>query len=138
MILIQCHDVDQLLSVTDRFGVPGKQLHVITTGSDQDGISMVISKENIHQTPKLRAGLEAIPAHWHDTAGAVSVIGTGITASHERIRQGSQILRQLNVSNFGIATSSFRITWLIERERVDEVVQNFHRTFIESGNPVVP
>jgi aspartate kinase len=138
VILIQSHDVDQLLSVTDRFGVPGKQLQVITTGSDQDGISMVVSKENIHQAPNLRTALEAIPARWDEAAGAVSIIGSGITASHERIRQGSQILKELNVSNFGIATSSFRITWLIERERVNEVVQKFHWTFIESGNPVVP
>jgi aspartate kinase len=138
VILIQSNHVDQLLSVTDEFLVPGKQLHVITTGSEQDGISMVVSKENIHQTSKLRTALEAIPARWDDSAGAVSIIGTGITASNERIRQGSQILKELNVNNFGIATSSFRITWLIEREKVEEVVQQFHRTFIESGSPVVP
>ena len=99
---------------------------------------MVISKENIHQTPKLRAALEEIPAAWNDLAGAVSIIGTGITASHERVRQGSHVLKELNVSNFGIATSSFRITWLIERERVDEIVQQFHRVFIETGSPAVP
>jgi aspartate kinase len=138
VILIQSHEIDRVLSVTDRFGIPGKQLHVITTGGDQDGISMVISKENIHQTPKLRAALEEIPAAWNVLAGAVSIIGTGITASHERVRQGSHVLKELNVSNFGIATSSFRITWLIERERVDEIVQQFHRVFIETGSPAVP
>jgi len=138
VILIQSHEIDGVLSVTDRFGIPGKQLHVITTGGDQDGISLVVSKENIHQTLKLRAALEAIPAAWNDFAGAVSIIGTGITASHERVRQGSRILRELNVSNFAIATSSFRITWLIERERVDEIVQQFHRAFIEAGSPAVP
>jgi aspartate kinase len=138
VILILSHEIDRVLSVTDRFGIPGKQLHVITTGGDQDGISMVVSKENIHQMPKVRAALEAIPAVWNDFAGAVSIIGTGITASHERVRQGSHILKELNVSNFGIATSSFRITWLIERERVNEVVQQFHRAFIETGSPAVP
>ena len=70
VILIQSHEIDRVLSVTDRFGIPGKQLHVITTGGDQDGISMVVSKENIHQTPKLRAALEAIPAAWNDFTSA--------------------------------------------------------------------
>jgi hypothetical protein len=37
-----------------------------------------------------------------------------------------------------MATSSFRITWLIEREQVDKVVQFFHRIFIENANPTVP
>ncbi len=138
VILIESDDVDEVLRVTDQFEVPGKQLHVISTGSAHDGISMVVSKENIHQTIKLRAALEGIPARWDDTAGAVSIIGTGITSSHERIRRGSQILKELNASNFGIATSSFRITWLIERHRVDEVVQQFHKAFIENGQPIVP
>jgi aspartate kinase len=98
---------------------------------------MVVSKENIHQTQKLRAALEALPARWNDSAAAVSIIGTGITASNDRVLQGSQILRELNVNNLGIATSSFRITWLIERERVEEVVRQFHETFIERGNAAI-
>jgi aspartate kinase len=137
VVVIRSRDVDGLLRVADSFGVPGKQLHVITEGSEQDGISMVVSKENIHQTQKLRAALEALPAHWNDSAAAVSIIGTGITASNDRVLQGSQILRELNVNNLGIATSSFRVTWLIERERVEEVVRRFHETFIERGNEAV-
>ena len=137
VVIIRCRNVDGLLRVADSFGVPGKQLHVITEGSEQDGISMVVSKENIHQTPKLRAALEALPARWNDSAAAISIIGTGITASNDRVLQGSQILRELNVNNLGIATSSFRVTWLIEREHVEEVVRRFHETFIERGNAAV-
>jgi aspartate kinase len=137
VVVIQSRDVDGLLGVADRFGVPGKQLHVITAGIEQDGISMVVSKENIHQTQKLRAALETLPARWNDSAAAVSIIGTGITASNDRVLQGSQILRELNVNNLGIATSSFRITWLIDRERVEEVVRQFHQTFIERENAAV-
>jgi aspartate kinase len=137
VVIIRSRDVDGLLRVADCFGVPGKQLHVITEGSEQDGISMVVSKENIHQMQKLRVALEALPARWSDSAAAVSIIGTGITASNDRVLQGSQILRELNVNNLGIATSSFRVTWLIERERVEEVVRRFHETFIERGNSAV-
>jgi hypothetical protein len=35
------------------------------------------------------------------------------------------------VAPAGTATSSFRITWLVPRDRVDEVVQGLHRMFIE-------
>jgi aspartate kinase len=138
MVLIQSRDVEGVLTVTDDFGVPGKQLHVTTAGTGQDGISMVVSKENLHQVPNLRAALEDIPAHWDDSLGAVSIIGTGITASHRRVVQGSHALRTLHVRSCGIATSSFRITWLIEREKVDKVVECFHRLFIENANPAVP
>src|ERR1700722_2884277 len=138
MVLIQSREVDRLLKVTDDFGVPGKQLHVTAVGTEQDGISMVVSKENLHQISNLRTALETIPAHWNDAVGAISIIGTGITASHERLLQGLYALRELNVHCFGIATSSFRITWLIEREKVDKVVQFFHLIFIDEANPVVP
>ena len=138
VVMIQSREVDRLLSVTDDFGVPGKQLHVIDAGTEQDGIAMVVSKENLHQADRLRTALEAIPARWNDSVGAVSVIGTGITASHQRLLQGTQALRALNVPCSGIGTSSFRITWLVEREKVDEVVRYFHQIFIENTNPAVP
>jgi aspartokinase len=137
-VMIQSREVDGLLKVTDEFGVPGKQLHIIAIGAEQDGISMVLSKENLHQTSNLRAALQSIPARWDDSLGAVSIIGAGITASHQRVLQGSRALRELNVHCFAIATSSFRITWLIERGKVDQVVQFFHQIFIENANPAVP
>jgi aspartokinase len=38
----------------------------------------------------------------------------------------------------GIATSSFRITWMIDRERIDEAVRLLHATFIERQGQRVP
>jgi aspartate kinase len=138
IVMLQSREVDRLLEVTDDFGVSGKQLHVTTTGTQQDGISMVVSKENLHQISNLRAALEGIPARWNDSIGAVSIIGTGITASNQRVLEGSLALRKLDAHCFGIATSSFRITWLVERAKVDQIVQTFHRIFIENVNPSVP
>jgi aspartate kinase len=138
LVLIQSREVNRLLNVIEEFGVSGKQLHVITVGSEQDGVSMVVSKENLHQISHLQAALEVIPARWNDSLGAVSIIGTGITASHRRILEGSYALRKLDVHCAGIATSSFRVTWLIERAKVDLVVQYFHQLFVEDAQPEVP
>ena len=99
---------------------------------------MVVSKENLHQISNLRTALERLPARWDDSMGAVSIIGTGITASNQRVIEGSLLLRELDAHSYGVATSSFRITWLVEREKVDKIVQSFHRIFIENANPTVP
>ena len=72
LVLIQSREVNRLLNVTEEFGVSGKQLHVTTAGSEQDGVSMVVSKENLHQISHLRAALEVIPARWNDSLGAVT------------------------------------------------------------------
>jgi aspartate kinase len=138
VLMIQSRDVDRLLTVLDDFGVPGKQLHVSGTGSEQDGLTMVVSKENLHQAAKLQIALKTIPVRWNDSAAAVSIIGAGITASNQKVLRGSKALRELDVSCFGIATSSFRVTWLVDRTKVDEVVRLFHPMFIEGPQPVVP
>jgi len=138
VLMIQSRDVDRLLTVLDDFGVPGKQLHVTGTGSEQDGLTMVVSKENLHQAAKLQIALTTIPMRWNDSAAAVSIIGAGITASNQKVLRGSKALRELDVRCFGIATSSFRVTWLVDRTKVDEVVRLFHPMFIEGPQPAVP
>jgi len=37
-----------------------------------------------------------------------------------------------------IATSSFRITWRVPRDRAIEAVQTLHHRFIESQQPLLP
>jgi aspartokinase len=37
-----------------------------------------------------------------------------------------------------VATSSFRITWMVTRDRINEAVQALHHQFIESAQPLLP
>jgi aspartokinase len=37
-----------------------------------------------------------------------------------------------------VATSSFRITWMVPRERTNEAVQALHHEFIEAEHPLLP
>jgi aspartate kinase len=139
-IMIQSRNVDQLLAVMDEFACPGKQLHVTSIGGRQDVLTLVISKENLHQVLNLRARLETLGSDliWNDELGAVSVIGAGINASHEKLRQGSDALRRAQIQPFGLATSSFRITWMVRRDQVKESVRLLHALFIESKRRLVP
>ena len=126
MVMIQSRDVDGLLAVTDDFGVPGKQLHVTLPVAEQDGISMVVSKENLHQISESTAALwsrfrPAGTIRSEQSASSAPELPPPINES----LQGSHALRELDVHCFGIATSSFRITWLIEREKVDQIVRLF-------------
>jgi len=140
VLLIQSRNVAGLLAVMDDFGCPGKQLHISSTGRPQDGLTLVISKENLHQSPKLEAHLKQQDpeALWNDAVGAVSIIGAGINASHDKVRRGSQALAEAGIRYHGLATSSFRVTWLLDREKVDEAVRLLHGRFIEAKEPVVP
>jgi aspartate kinase len=140
IVVIQSRRVDELLGVMDEFGCPGKQLHVSSIGSPQDGLTLVISKENLYQIANLRAKLGTLGADliWNDQLGAVSAVGAGINASHEKVRQGSEALNRAQIQSFGLATSSFRITWLIARDRVNEAARLLHALFIEGKRRLVP
>ena len=128
-------DWTRVVSVLDECGVSGKQLHVAGVGGSADGTTLVISRENLHNEDRLRRALtEAFGADARliDGLGAVSIVGTGINATYQNVRRGVTCLQDNGIQSSGLATSSFRATWLIERSHLDRAVQLLHALFIES------
>ena len=124
----------ELLEVLDAHHAPGKQLH-----ADHQRATVVLSRENLHEEARLRRALaERFGAACRviDTLGAVSVVGAGINASFDNVRKGTRALEQAGLSSSHIATSSFRITWMIDRLRLSDAVTLLHRTFLERSEPV--
>jgi aspartate kinase len=127
-------DATRLLSLLDEGGVSGKQLHVASLGGNPDGTTLVISRENLHNEERLTrdlAGAFGDEARIIDGLGALSVVGAGINATYENVRRGSRCLRDNQIATFGLATSSFRATWLVRRADLDNAVRVLHAVFIE-------
>jgi aspartate kinase len=119
-----------VLALLDEHRVAGKQLHVAS-----DRLTLVVSRENLHAEAQVREALAARfgdAVHISDTLGAISVVGAGINASFDHVRRGSAALTASGASIEGIATSSFRITWMIDRARLHDAVRLLHQTFIET------
>jgi aspartate kinase len=126
----------ELLALLDERGVAGKQLHVFT-----DKTTVVISRENLHNEARLRDALQTElggRTRLVDGLAAVSVIGAGINATYANVRAGSETLARLGVEPVGTATSSFRITWMVARDRTNEAVRALHQRFIEGEHPLLP
>jgi aspartate kinase len=121
-------DHDALLETLETLGVAGKQLHIF------DGhVTLIVSRENLHAEPHLRAVLAERfrdKASIDDTLGAVSVVGAGINATFATLRRGQSTLATQSITSRGIATSSFRITWLVAATAVDDAVRALHAAFI--------
>jgi aspartate kinase len=125
-----------ILALLDEQRVAGKQLH-------QAGgrLTLVVSRENLHEEARVRDALAARfgnAVRIDDQLGALSVVGAGINASFENVRRGSEALTAASIPPAGVSTSSFRITWTIDRSKLDDAVRLLHRTFIESQRPAVP
>jgi aspartate kinase len=125
-----------LLALLDERHVAGKQLHLF-----DDRTTLVISRDNLHDESKFREVLQARlggDAELIDGLAAVSVVGAGINTSYSNVRAGSDVLSSLGITPSGIATSSFRITWMIPRDRTNDAVRALHERFIESEQPLLP
>jgi aspartate kinase len=127
---------DTLLTLLDDRKVAGKQLHVAGGSA-----TLVISRENLHDEARLRDDLQSrigTGARLVDGLAAVSAIGAGINSSYANLRAGLETLQSLAVSPAAMATSSFRITWLVPRARTDDVVRAMHQRFIDAQEVRVP
>lgn len=125
-----------VLKLLDEHHVAGKQLHVAG-----DRLTLVLSQENLHEEARVRAAIARAfgeRVRIQDGLGALSVVGAGINASFDNVRRGSAALSANAMAVRGIATSSFRITWTIDRARLDDGVRLLHRTFIEEQQALVP
>ena len=125
-----------VVALLDDRGVAGKQLHVFG-----DRSTVVISRENLHDEERLRDALQTRlggRARLVDGLAAVSVVGAGINATYKNIRSGSEALQALGIAPAGTATSSFRITWMIPRDRTSDAVRALHERFIDAPKPLLP
>ncbi len=140
VVVVRTTAVERTLAVLDDAGVPGKQVHVGQDATGRPCLEVVLSKENLHHEETVRASLAAVrdETTWDDTLGAVSVVGAGINATHEKVRRGTQALRATGIGAAGIATSSFRISWLLPRLAVRAAVRLLHGTFIAAEDPRLP
>jgi aspartate kinase len=119
----------ELFSLLDMYGIACKHLH-----QRDSRVSIVLSRENLHEEGKMR---EAIARTFGgavsiaDDPAAVTAVGAGIMGSFDNLRLGSRALRDAGIPYRAITTSSLRITWLIDRPRVDEAVRALHATLCE-------
>jgi hypothetical protein len=96
--------------------------------------TLVIPRDNLHEEPRVREALSqrfGSRAGLIEELGAVSAVGAGINASFATVRRGAEALGAAGVSARGLATSSFRITWMVSRARLEDAVRALHATFIE-------
>ena len=139
VLLLDADRTLPILEALDDYHVTGKQLHIVHGGrgprsTNIGRLTLVVSRENLHDEERVRRALMerfGVACRIVDSLGAVSVVGAGINASFQNVRRGTAALEDKGLTAQGIATSSFRITWLVDRGRVDDAVRLLHETFLQ-------
>ena len=108
------------------------------SGESLCGSLVIPEKENYHIESVLeRLGNPFISGiRIHRNYSAVSLIGTGITDRYSYLLESLALLRDSKIPIAGLQTSSFRISFLPDRSRMNDTVRLFHRHFIERQSPV--
>lgn len=130
-----------LLEWMETHGICGKQLHATSFHAEGDTLNIVLSRENLHEEPAaLQRGLQGVGGGvlLFDEFGAVSAIGAGINASYRHVLTGTACLRDAGIVPRALATSSFRITWLVPRAQLNEAVRALHGQYLEIPSSPVP
>lgn len=123
-----------LLETLEAHGAVGKQLHFQMGADGDQTLDLVFSRENLHGEDDLRRMLAKHASEhcrFQDDLGAVSAIGAGINASYQNLLAGGGALRGADIPVAGLSTSSFRITWLVPRDRLDDAVRRLHALYLE-------
>jgi len=111
-----------------------KELNYYSGPGDIRSISFIVSWSNIYGWEKIKEQLTS--DHGNEIAieenlSALSLIGEGLTSDVEILKETLAYLENNGIQVFGITTTSFRISLLLERDKIREAVKLCHTKWIE-------
>ncbi|MGA7721772.1 MAG: aspartate kinase [Ignavibacteriaceae bacterium] len=122
-----------LLSFLEKWQIPVKEFN-FSKIENENKISFLVSRKNIYNEEKLECELAAEFGSRlkivHDF-GTVSLIGDGINKDNTILLDTLNILRKEKIEVSGIATTSFRISFLLDKSFVKKTVLLCHNRWIE-------
>ena len=123
-----------ILSFFSKNQIPIKELNYFINSGNKASISFIISYSNIYGWEKVKEQLlimfkESI--QFEEKLSAISLIGEGLTNDVDILNNTISYLEKNQIKIYGIATTSFRISLLIERERIQEAVKLCHKKWLE-------
>ena len=114
--------------------IPIKELNYFISSENKANISFIISYSNIYSWAKVKEHLlNILPEliQFEENLSAVSIIGEGLTNDVDILNDTISYLEEGQIKIFGIATTSFRISIMVERERIKEAVILCHKKWVE-------
>ncbi|HLG32212.1 MAG TPA: aspartate kinase [Ignavibacteriaceae bacterium] len=127
--------IDWVLKFLDENQIPVKEFQL--SGSLKDSrhkCSFIISTKNIYDwdnvkdvlLDKLRDDI-----YINESLGALSIIGEGFSRHNQVLIETLKLLEENNLDYYGVGTTSFRISILVERDLLEEAVKLCHNYWIK-------
>jgi aspartate kinase len=119
----------------EREQVPIKEVHVTEVSDDPNPsrASFIVSSPNIYGWEEIKAKMEhhlgdAVQFDTH--LSALSLIGEGLNRDNATLLEAITLLERHSIPIAGVTTTSFRISLLVPREKIDESVRLCHDKWV--------
>jgi aspartate kinase len=125
---------DSILSFFGKNQITLKELNYYSGIAKVQSISFIVSWSNIYGWEKIKDQLLSEYGNeiaFEENLSALSLIGEGLTSDTEILQETLSYLENSGIKIYGITTTSFRISLLIERDKIKEAVKLCHKKWIE-------
>jgi aspartate kinase len=133
-IKIKNEELKSLLDYLEDFNIQIKELNYIQAQENGfTGISFVVSTKNIFGWEKRRNDLKNIfdsRVIFSENLSAVSLIGEGLNRDNKILQSSVNLLEEHKINFFGITTTSFRISFLINQQNLQTALRLFHDKWV--------
>ncbi len=124
-----------ILKYFDKNQIPIKELNILETKNDNKvRITFLISNKNIYNWKKVKTELENICNNisFESKLSAISIIGESINHNNKILSETLEILDRNNIHIYGITTTSFRLSLLVESVVMEKALNLIHSNWIKS------
>lgn len=131
------HDSEKINGILDKLEenqIAVKEYHQSGLAGDSGfRCSFIISTKNVYNWEKLKEELEENlrdGIYINESMGTLSIIGEGFSRNNNVLKSTLSLLKNNNIDYFGVNTTSFRISILVERELLTQAVKICHDYWI--------
>jgi aspartate kinase len=132
--------IERALKFCEENQIPVKEFQLTSLGKDSKyKSSFITSASNVHDWPKMRETLESQlgdDIYINDHFATLSVIGEGFSNNNLVLINTLNVLKENGIDVYGVGTTSFRISVLIERDLLEDAVKICHNYWIEEKQMV--
>ncbi|MFI5406190.1 MAG: aspartate kinase [Nitrososphaerales archaeon] len=138
IVRVYVHDADKInwmLDYLEQNQIPIKEFQVSGIAGDKGyKCSFIISTSNLYNWDKIKEALEEKlrdGIYINESLAALSIIGEGFSRNNDALRETLKLLDKHNIIYYGINTTSFRISLLVEKYLLEESVNICHEYWIK-------
>jgi aspartate kinase len=138
IVRIYVHDVDKVdwvLQYLEENQIPIKEFQVSGIAGDKGyKCSFIISTNNLYNWEKIKDNLQEKlrdGIYINESLGTLSIIGEGFSKNNDALIKTLLLLKRSGIIYYGVNTTSFRISVLVEKYLLDEAVKICHEYWIK-------